>query len=84
MLSMHAVNEYINTTLFENALYTHVLMLMSLLLIQISPSNFQEMSIKASSFLLFKYLNLYCYTLKVHFPALSSRKPMRVLQGKLH
>ena len=73
---MHIVKEYINTTLltskrnyrrinvmFKNGLHMQVLTLISLLLIKITSSNFQEMFIKASSFLLFKYLNFEFYTL---------------------
>ena len=37
--------------MFKNALHTQVLMLIALLLIKISSSNFQEMFIKASSFI---------------------------------
>ena len=42
---------------------------MSLLLIKISPPKFQEMlKLKASSFLLFKYLNFDFYTLYLSDP----------------
>ena len=57
----------INDVMFKNALYTQVLMLISLLLMKLSPSNVQEMLIKASSFILFKYLNIDFYALKVPF-----------------
>ena len=46
----------INDIMFKNALHKQVLTLMSLLLIKISPSNFQVMLIKTSSFL-FRYLS---------------------------
>ena len=48
-----------------NALYTQVLTLISLLLIKVTSSNFQEMFIKANSFLLTKYLNFDFYTLNL-------------------
>ena len=40
---------------------------MSLLLIKITASNFQERFIKAGSLLVSKYLNFYFYSLKVPF-----------------
>ena len=58
---------YVSDVMFQNTLCTQVLKLKSLLLIKINSSNFQEMFIKASSFLLFKYLNFDLYTLKVPF-----------------
>ena len=57
----------VNDVMFENALHTQVLTLISLLSIKISPSNFQELLIEVSSFLLFKYISFDIYTLKVHF-----------------
>ena len=65
MVSIPIVNEYINTTsltskrrliidvsdvMFKNALYRQVLMLISLLLMKTSPSNFQHMLIKVNFF----------------------------------
>ena len=76
LLSMHIVNKYINTmsltskvlihindVMFKNALHTQVPTLISLLLIKIAPSKFQELLIKASSFILFKYLKFDFYAL---------------------
>ena len=66
MLSMRIVNEFVNTTSLIS-LHTLALTVISLLLIKVSPSNFPDMLIEASSFVLFKYLNFDFYTLKVPF-----------------
>ena len=52
--------------MFNNALHTQVLALISLL-IKLSPPKFLEQLIEASSFLSCKYLNFDFYTLKVPF-----------------
>ena len=52
----------VSDVLFKNALHTQVLMPTDLLLIKIISSDFQEMFIKASSFLVSKYVIFYFYT----------------------
>ena len=66
MLSMHIVIG-VNDVMFKNGLYTQVLTTISLSLIKISSSNFQEMLMKASSFRLSKYFKFDLYALKVPF-----------------
>ena len=75
MLSMDIVNEYINKMLLMSKRNYWTLMTSCLkyivctssnaciFVIKISPSNFQELLIKASSILLFKYLNFDFHTL---------------------